>query len=186
MATITPTWSTTSTTQARLAHEEARRNRKDGNMSVPLVEPGNAEAATVAEQTTLRSEDMGPGHIMGNLVADPELRFTPSGRPVARVRIAYTPRVKSADGKSWDDQPTEFYDVIIWGDQGERVAEHLKQGDRVLAVGTFTRRFWKDRENKKRETIELVARDFGPSLLFHAARVDRSRRSNGNPGKGEE
>lgn len=138
-------------------------------MSVPITPAGNPEAATVAEESNIISEYMGEGHVMGNLVEDPDMRFTPTGRPTCTVRIAYTPRVKNDDGQGWHDGPTEFYNIIVWGAQSERAAEHLQRGDRIVAAGTWTKRHWRDREDQPRETIELTARDIGPSLLFYAA-----------------
>lgn len=155
-------------------------------MSVPTGTPGNAEAATVAEESNQRTETIGDGYIMGNLVADPEMRFTPNGRAVCRTRLAYTPRIRNDDGNGWHDGPAEFYDVIVWGGQAERTAEHLQRGDRVVVAGTWTKRKWTDREDNERETIELTARDIGPSLLFHAARVERKAVKSGQAAKAGE
>lgn len=165
-----------------LSHERDRENERTGSMSVPIVEPGNKEAATIPDEKHKFTEEMGPGHVMGNLTMDPELRFTPTGRPTARVRIAYTPRTKLPDNKGWQDEPTEFYDIIVWGDQAQRVAEYLVKGDRVVAAGTFTKRFWQDKKGEDRETIELTARDIGPSLLFHGAQPLRKKPGNGGNG----
>lgn len=145
-------------------------------MNAPITPAGNPDAATVAEESNNRQEPLGDGHVMGNLVEDPDMRFTPTGRPTCRVRLAYTPRLKDDDGNGWHDGPTEFYNIIVWGSQAERAAEHLQRGDRVVAAGTWTKRYWTDREGEERETIELTARDIGPSLLFHAARVERAKR----------
>jgi single-strand DNA-binding protein len=124
-------------------------------------------------------EDMGEGHISGNLTEDPSLRFTPTGRAVANLRLAYTPRVKDDDTGRWSDGETEFYSVTVWGTQGEHCAEHLQRGDRVVAVGRWSKRFWEDREGEQRESVELTAQDIGPSLLFRGAIVKRTDRNRG-------
>jgi single-strand DNA-binding protein len=116
---------------------------------------------------------------MGNLTADPELRFTPTGRAVARLRVAWTPRIKAAGSDRYVDGPTEFYDLDVWGNQGERCAEHLQRGDRVVATGNWTKHLWKDREDNQRESYCLTARDIGPSLLFRGATIQRDQAAEG-------
>lgn len=161
------------------AHERAGPHRKEGHMSVPTSRTGNPKARQKAQAAERQTEDMGEGHIMGNLTADPELRYTPTGRAVASCRVAYTPRSKDEGTGKWADGETEFYGITVWGQQGENCAEFLQRGDRVVAAGTWTKRFWEDKDGEERESIELTARDIGPSLLFKGATVTRTKRSKG-------
>lgn len=121
------------------------------------------------------SEPLGDGHIVGNLTRDPDLKFTGSGRAVVKVTVAYTPRIRAANGIDWVDGETEFYGVNAWGRMAENVAEYLRQGDRVLAAGTWHKRTYEANDGQMRTVVELTARDLGPSMLFRGARVVRPR-----------
>lgn len=130
-------------------------------------------------------EALGDGHVSGNLTADPELRYTPTGRAVCRLRVAYTPRVQDPDSGKWVDGETEFYSLDAWGQQGENCAEHLAKGDRIVACGQWQRRTYEDDQGNSRSVIEMQVRDLGPSLLFRGARVIRTQRSQAQaPGLG--
>jgi single-strand DNA-binding protein len=118
-------------------------------------------------------EDLGPGHIMGNLTEDPELRFTPSGRAVTKVRICYRDRIKDPKTEQWFDGEPEFYTLNVWGKQAEHCAEALAKGDRVVAAGSWSKRPWTTREGEARISVELTVRDIGPSLLFRSAEIQR-------------
>lgn len=157
----------------RPAHEGAGPEPEGGNMSAPITQTGNPEARQQSSSSERPPESLGDGHIMGNLTDDPELRFTTMGRAVARLRVAYTPRIKAETGDKWVNGPPEFYNLDVWGRQGERCAEHLRRGDRIVAAGSWTKRFWTDREGAERESVELTVRDIGPSLLFRDARLVR-------------
>lgn len=156
-------------------------------MNAPITPAGNQEAAHIPEESNQKTEYMGEGHVYGNLVADPELRYTPTGRAVTKMRVAFTPRVKDAESGRWHDGPTEYYGIMAWGKQGENAAECLAKGDRIVCAGTWSKRTWLDREGNQRETIELTARDLGPSLLFRIADVDRKEviANGGRQGGGE-
>lgn len=149
-------------------------------MNAPITEPGNAKERAKAKANETVRERVGAGHIMGNLTQDPELRFTPTGRAVCQLRLAYTPRVQNDDGKGWHDGPTEFYDVQVWGPQGERCAELLVKGDRVVAAGTWTRESFVNRKGEDAEVVRLTAQDVGPSLLFRGASVHRDQDQGGH------
>lgn len=146
-------------------------------MSVPISPTGNPDAKQTGSTSDPQSEDLGEGHIMGNLTADPELRYTPSGRAVTKLRVAWTPRLKNQSTGAYYDGPTEYYDLDVWGQQGERCAELLVKGDRIVATGSWTRRTWKDKDEQERQAHSLTARDIGPSLLFRGAQVDRTKPS---------
>jgi len=144
-------------------------------MSVPISPAGNEDARQPGSSSNQQTEEVGEGHIMGNLTQDPELRFTPTGRAVTKLRLAWTPRIKNQTTGKYHDGPTEYYDLDVWGGQGERCAELLQRGDRVVAAGTWTKRTWEDREGNERQSYSLTARDIGPSLLFRGATVDRAK-----------
>ncbi len=146
-------------------------------MNAPIAEPGNDQAREAAKSATQERRPLGKGHVMGNLTGDPELRYTPSGRAVVRLRLAYTPRVQDGDSGQWSDGPTEYYDVQAWGAQAENAAECLVRGDRVVAAGTWAERTWEDHKGNERKTVELTAQDLGASLLFRRVRIDRSKRT---------
>lgn len=148
-------------------------------MSVPIAETGHPEARQEGPPREHQAEDLGEGHITGNLTEEPELRFTPNGRAVAKVRICYRPRIKDATTNKWQDGEPEFYTVNVWGRQGENTAECFRKGDRVVAVGSWTKRPWTDREGKERVSVELTVRDIGPSLLFKSAEIIRPDESEG-------
>jgi single-strand DNA-binding protein len=103
--------------------------------------------------------------LVGNLVADPELRFTPNGKAVANARIAVTPRVKLGD--KWQNGETSFHDVVIWAEQAERAVEALGKGDRAIVVGRWNTREWTGDDGERREAREFIAEDIGRSLKFH-------------------
>lgn len=137
-----------------------------------------AQAGTPASrENDTRDQDRGPGSVSGNLTADPELRYTSSGRPVASLRIAASERVKNDDTKKWEDGPVSFYTVTAWGQLGEHLVEVMQRGDRLVAEGRWTSQTWEDKEGVKQERIVLTARDAGPSIQFRLARIDRTPRS---------
>ena len=123
------------------------------------------------------AEELGEGHISGNLTQDPELRYTPTGRAVTKMRLAYSQRVKNPGTNRWEDGPPEYYDIDVWGKQGENCAEAFIRGDRVVAVGTWFRRSWTTRDGEQRTSVTLTARDIGPSCLFRQVSINRTRRS---------
>lgn len=137
---------------------------------------GNAQKETPAKEQAQGSnepESLGEGHVSGNLTFDPELRFTPTGRAVCKLRVAYSQRVKDTATGQWHDGEPQFYDVDVWGKQGENCAEALQRGDRIVAIGEWYRRKWETREGEARTSITLTARDIGPSMLFKLAAVAR-------------
>jgi single-strand DNA-binding protein len=97
--------------------------------------------------------------IVGNLTRDPELRHTPSGMPVCSLRVAVNDRVKDNASGDWMDKPY-FFNVTVWGNQGESCAQYLAKGRRVGVHGKLTWREWEDSESgRKREAVEITARD---------------------------
>jgi single-strand DNA-binding protein len=123
--------------------------------------------------------------IVGNLVEDPEVRFTSSGIAVANLRVAVTQRVQQ-DGQ-WRDGETSFFKVNVWRGQAENLADSLSRGDRVMVTGRLRQRSWETPEGDKRSVTELEAEEVGASLKWATAKVERaSQRSNGDRTPGRE
>jgi single-strand DNA-binding protein len=109
--------------------------------------------------------------IVGNLTDTPELRFTPSGAPVASFSVAVTPRVKDGDG--WRDGETSFFRCTAWRSLAENLAE-LAKGTRVIVHGRLQQRSWETDAGEKRSVVEVQAEEVGPSLRWATATVQRS------------
>jgi single-strand DNA-binding protein len=123
--------------------------------------------------------------IIGNLVEDPEVRFTNNGIPVANLRVAVTQRVQQ-DGE-WRDGDTSFLKVNVWRGQAEHLADSLSKGDRVMVTGRLRQRSWETPEGDKRSVTELEADEVGASLKWATAKVERSsQRGNGDRAQGRE
>lgn len=122
-----------------------------------------------------------PITLIGNLVADPELRFTPAGAAVANVQIASTPRTFDKSSQEWKDGETLYLRGSIWREAAENVAESLTKGMRVIASGTLKQRSY-DKDGQKRTVIEFEIEEIGPSLKYANAKVNRTQRSGGNSG----
>lgn len=120
--------------------------------------------------------------ITGNLVADPELRFTPAGQPVARFTVASTPRYRDNASGEWKDGDTLFLVCNVWRQAAENVAESLQKGMRVIVSGRLRQRSFETREGDKRTVFEVEVDDVGPSLRNASAKVNRASRSSGQGG----
>jgi single-strand DNA-binding protein len=119
--------------------------------------------------------------LVGNLTADPELRFTPSGLQVANLRLAVTPRTRQQDG-TWRDGETSFHTVTVWRDQAANAAETLAKGARVIVVGRPKERTWTDQDGTEHHVVEVDAEEVGPSLRWATATLSRTngRRASGH------
>ena len=125
-----------------------------------------------------------PITVVGNLVADPELRFTPSGQPVATFRVASTPRVMDRQTNEWKDGDSLFLTCNVWRQAAENVAESLQRGMRVLVTGRLKQRNYETKEGEKRTVYEIEVDDVGPSLRNASAKVNRVSRGGGDGGFG--
>ncbi|WP_297850939.1 single-stranded DNA-binding protein [uncultured Corynebacterium sp.] len=123
-----------------------------------------------------------PITVVGNLVADPELRFTPTGLAVANFRIASTPRVYNRDAGQWEDGEALFLTCNVWREAAENVAESLTKGMRVIVNGRLKQRSYQTREGENRTVFEVEADEVGPSLKYASANVTRNSRD-GNSGR---
>ena len=115
--------------------------------------------------------------IAGNLVDDPELRFTPAGQPVARFRVASTPRFRDNATGEWKDGDSLFLTCNVWRQAAENVAESLQRGMRVIVSGRLRQRSYETKEGEKRTVYEVEVDDVGPSLRNASAKVNRVARS---------
>ena len=122
--------------------------------------------------------------IVGNLTADPEMRFTPSGAAVASFTVASTPRTFDRQAGEWKDGETLFMRCSIWRDAAENVAESLTKGTRVIAQGRLVQRSFTTREGENRTVVELQVDEIGPSLRYAKAQVTRQPRGGGQGGFG--
>jgi single-strand DNA-binding protein len=122
--------------------------------------------------------------IAGNLVDDPELRFTPAGQPVARFRVASTPRFRDNATGEWKDGDSLFLTCNVWRQAAENVAESLTRGMRVIVSGRLRQRSYETKEGEKRTVYEVEVDDVGPSLRNASAKVNRVARSGGDGGYG--
>jgi single-strand DNA-binding protein len=117
--------------------------------------------------------------IVGNLVQDPELRFTASGDALANFTVASTPRLFDRTAGEWKDGETLFLRCTLWRQAAEHVAESLTKGTRVIVNGHLDQRTFQTREGEKRTVIELIVDDIGPSLRHATATLNHHHRQNG-------
>ncbi|MFD5864396.1 single-stranded DNA-binding protein [Agromyces sp. NPDC127015] len=121
--------------------------------------------------------------VVGNLTADPELRYLPNGTPVVNFTIASTERVFDRQSNEWKDGSVLFMRCSCWREFAEQVAGSLQKGMRVVATGRLRQRQWEDNEGKKGSSTELDVEDVGPSLRYATATVTRAQRRNAGPGE---
>lgn len=122
--------------------------------------------------------------VVGNLVDDPELRFTPSGAAVAKFRVASTPRTFDRQTNEWKDGESLFLTCSVWRQAAENVAESLQRGMRVVVQGRLKQRSYEDREGVKRTVFELDVEEVGPSLRNATAKVTKTSGRSGQGGQG--
>ena len=122
--------------------------------------------------------------VIGNLTADPEMRFTPSGAAVASFTVASTPRTFDRQAGEWKDGETLFMRCSIWRDAAENVAESLTKGTRVIVQGRLGQRSYTTREGENRTVVEMQVDEIGPSLRYAKAQVTRQPRGGGQGGFG--
>jgi len=120
--------------------------------------------------------------VVGNLTADPELRFTPSGAAVANFTVASTPRIYDRQSGEWKDGEALFLRCNIWREAAENVAESLTRGSRVIVQGRLKQRSFETREGEKRTVVEVEVDEIGPSLRYATAKVNKASRSGGGGG----
>jgi single-strand DNA-binding protein len=112
--------------------------------------------------------------LIGNLVDDPELRFTPSGVAMAKIRMAVNRRWRGQDGE-WQEN-TSFFTGTVWREQAEQAAESLQKGARVIVTGRLEQRSWETEQGDKRSVVEVQIDEIGPSLRWATATVNKTQR----------
>ena len=119
--------------------------------------------------------------IVGNLVDDPQLRYTPTGNAVANFRVASTPRYLDKTANEWRDADSLFLTCNVWRQAAENVAESLQRGMRVIVSGRLRQRSYETREGEKRTVYEIEVDEVGPSLRNASAKVTKAARRSGRP-----
>ena len=122
--------------------------------------------------------------VVGNLTADPELRFTAAGAAVADFTVASTPRILDRQSGEWKDGEALFLRCSIWREAAENVAESLTRGARVIVTGRLKQRSFETREGEKRTVVEVECDEIGPSLRYATAKVNKVSRGGGGGGGG--
>ena len=119
--------------------------------------------------------------IVGNLVDDPQLRYTTTGNAVANFRVASTPRYLDKTTNEWRDADSLFLTCNVWRQAAENVTESLQRGMRVIVSGRLRQRSYETREGEKRTVYEIEVDEVGPSLRNASAKVTKAARRNGPP-----
>ncbi|HPX37066.1 MAG TPA: single-stranded DNA-binding protein [Mycobacterium sp.] len=122
--------------------------------------------------------------VVGNLTADPELRFTPAGAAVANFTVASTPRTFDRQSGEWKDGEALFLRCSIWREAAENVAESLTRGSRVIVTGRLKQRSFETKEGEKRTVMEVEVDEIGPSLRYATAKVNKASRGGSGGGGG--
>lgn len=123
--------------------------------------------------------------LIGNLTADPELRFTPSGAAVASFTVASTPRVFDRQANEWRDGEAMFLNCSVWRQYAENVAESLQRGSRVIVHGRLKSRSYETREGERRTVFEVDVEEVGPALRYATAKVTRTSGGGSSSGGGQ-
>ena len=123
-----------------------------------------------------------PITLIGNLTADPELRFTPNGAAVANFTVASTPRTFDRQTNEWKDGDAMFINCSVWRQYAENVAESLQKGARVIVSGRLKSRSYETREGEKRTVFEVDVDEVGPALRYAAAKITRTQGGGGGGG----
>jgi single-strand DNA-binding protein len=128
-----------------------------------------------------------PVNLTGRVVADPELRFSAKGQPVAKFAVVTSRRVRDSQTGEWSDADTSFWDCVAFGQLAENIAESLGKGTAVLVSGRAAQEEWETKDGQKRRSIKVTADEVAPSLRFATAKVSKVARSKpeGNGGRGQ-
>src|SRR5271165_4060334 len=171
--------SAVSSMPSTLCHRIARWPESQGGPEMSVVR----SRIGLTPKSQVRRAEMAAGDtqitIAGNLVDDPELRFTPAGQPVARFRVASTPRFRDNSTGEWKDGDSLFLTCNVWRQAAENVAESLTRGTRVIVSGRLRQRSYETKEGEKRTVYEIEVDDVGPSLRNASAKVNKVARSGG-------
>ena len=119
--------------------------------------------------------------VVGNLTADPELRYTQNGLPVANFTVASTPRTLNRQTNEWEDGDALFLRCSIWREAAENVAGSLTKGSRVVVVGNLKQRSYEDREGVTRTSLELDVQEIGAALKYATVQITKAVKGGGRP-----
>ena len=125
-----------------------------------------------------------PITVVGNIVADPELRYTPNGAAVANFRVASTPRRYDSQSNQWVDGDALFLTCNVWRQAAENVANSLRKGDRVIVNGRLRQRSYESKEGERRSVFEVEVDEVGPSLKYATANIQKSAPSGSQSSRG--
>jgi len=117
--------------------------------------------------------------IIGNITREPELRFTPTGQPNARFGVAVNRRWQNRQSGDWEEA-VSFFDVVCWRELAENASESLQKGTRVIVTGRLEQRSYEAQDGSKRNVVEVIADEVGPSLRWASAEVTRNERKGGD------
>ncbi len=128
-----------------------------------------------------------PVNLTGRMAADPELRFSAKGQPVARFTVVTSRRVRDSQTGEWSDADTSFWDCVAFGQLAENIAESLGKGTAVLVSGRAAQEEWETKDGQKRRSIKVTADEVAPSLRFATCKVAKVARSKpaANGGRGQ-
>src|SRR5438132_481873 len=152
-------------------------------MHFPLVPNGKGPASGVEAARAEKGDEMAVGNevvLVGNLTDDPELRYTPSGTPVASFTVAVNRRTRDPASGEWKDGETSFIRCNVWRQQAENAAESLTKGTRTIVVGRLRQRSWETPEGQRRSVTEVEVENVGPSLEWATASVTKAARTEGS------
>lgn len=116
--------------------------------------------------------------LVGNVIKDPELRFTPSGLATAQFSIAVNRRKLNQQTQDWEES-TSFFDIVCWREMAENASESFSKGTRIIVTGRLEQRTWETPEGEKRSRIQVSAEEIGPSLRWATATVTKNERRSG-------
>jgi single-strand DNA-binding protein len=122
--------------------------------------------------------------LVGNLVDDPELRYTPQGQAVARMRVAVNRRFRNNQTGEWEEKLDGYFTVNVWRDHAENVADSLRRGNRVLVVGRLESKSYEDKDGQTRWITEVTADEVCPSLRWARANISKVSRAEATTGGG--
>jgi single-strand DNA-binding protein len=143
---------------------------------MPATRPSKQNTPATAPKNATVYGQREDGALCGNLTRNPELRFTPKGRPVASTAIAVNERVQNKETGIWEDTDPEFWDITVWGIQAEYFCEACQKGDRVVTTGYFQDVTYTNKDGEEVTRTRFTARDIGPSLLFKNVVIKRTER----------
>src|SRR5204862_5900504 len=121
--------------------------------------------------------------LVGNITRDPELRFTNTGQPRATFGLAVNRRWQNRQTNDWEES-TSFFNVVCWGEMGENASESLGKGARVVVTGRLEQRTYDDQDGQKRNVVEVIADEIGPSLRWATCEVKKTDRRGPDGGGG--